>query len=382
MHTKNISQLLAVSFLFLFSWAFGFAQTNTKTKYSTPNIYAGIEVGSKGVKMSILEIKKNPENGNTFTILKDTSVNTDFISFTKPTYDATLNGLMGLFNSALTNYKIPSRRIFTVISSGVKVQSEKEKKDAWVENFTKEFREKIKEPQRKVEVVSVMQEARLSHLGIVPTARRYNTFLIDIGSGNTKGGFFPYGNDSEFYLFQLSWGTKSTANAAEKMCGEDKSQTNYNRQLMRVAAGAENSEIIYAVNTSGSYPLSDYVAFSGGIAWATATLIYPELNNNAVIPVTYEEVERFAKRLSENYSSLSEAYLVGKMGDGKWDRKVISSEIKRVHSVFDQRSLMAGTALLLRIMRQFKSVTETKQFYLIKNGQVGWVSAYVDQLVD
>jgi hypothetical protein len=93
-------------------------------------------------------------------------------------------------------------------------------------------------------------------------------------------------------------------------------------------------------------------------------------------------VERFAKRLSDNYSSLSEAYLVGKMGDGKWDKKVISSEIKKVHSVFDQRSLMAGTAILLRIMRQFKSVTETKQFYLIKNGQVGWVSAYVDQLVD
>jgi hypothetical protein len=43
---------------------------------------------------------------------------------------------------------------------------------------------------------------------------------------------------------------------------------------------------------------------------------------------------------------------------------------------------MAGSALLLRIMRQFKSVNEAKQFYLIKNGQVGWVSAYVDNAVD
>jgi hypothetical protein len=40
---------------------------------------------------------------------------------------------------------------------------------------------------------------------------------------------------------------------------------------------------------------------------------------------------------------------------------------------------MAGTGLLLKIMRQFKSVFETKQFYLVKNGQVGWISAYVDQ---
>lgn len=359
-----------------------FGQTSNKPKYSAPSIYAGIEVGSKGVKMSIIELKKNAEKGNTFNILKDTSVNTDFISFNKQTYDATLAGLSSLFNVALSNYTIPSKRIFTVISSGVKIQADKENKNDWINNFIKDFKQKINEPDRNVEVVSVLQEAKLSHLGIVPLARRYNTFLIDIGSGNTKGGFFPYGNDSEFYLFQLSWGTKSTANAAEKLCTDDKSLANYNRVLQRVTAGAENSEIIYAVNTSGSYPVSDHIAFSGGIAWATATLIYPELNNNAIIPVTYEDVERFYKRLSENYSSLSDSYLLSKMGDGQWDKKVIGAEIKRVHTVFDQHSLMAGTALLLRIMRQFKSVNETKQFYLVKNGQVGWVSAYVDQIVD
>jgi hypothetical protein len=376
----NPTKLLFIPFLF--AALLVNAQTSSKPKYSTPNIYAGIEVGSKGVKMSIIELKKNATNGNSFNILKDTSVNTDFISFTKQTYEATLGGLSALFNVALTNYAIPSKRIFTVISSGVKIQADKENKNDWINNFIKDFKQKVNEPERKVEVVSVLQEAKLSHLGIVPLARRYNTFLIDIGSGNTKGGFFPYGNDSEFYLFQLSWGTKSTANAAEKMSADDKSLTNYSRVLQRVTAGAETSEIIYAVNSSGSYPVSDHIAFSGGIAWATATLIYPELSNNTIVPVTYEDVERFYKRLSENYTSLSDTYLLNKIGDGQWNRNVIGAEIKRVHSVFDQRSLMAGTALLLRIMRQFKSVNETKQFYLVKNGQVGWVSAYVDQITD
>ena len=379
----SIAPFLSFLFLLLLLSTVGFSQTNTKPKYSSsPNIYAGIEVGSKGVKMSIIEMKKNPESGNSFTILKDTSVNTDFISFTQPTFDATLNGLSGLFTTAINDYKIPSKRIFTVLSSGVKILSEKENKKEWVEKFIQEFRLKIKEPERKVELVDVLQEARLSHLGIVPEARRYNTFLIDIGSGNTKGGFFPSGNLNDFYLFQLTWGTKSTANATEKMLGEDKSQANFNRQLIRVATTAETNEIIYAVNSSGSYPVSDHIAFSGGIAWAVATLIYPELNNNAVVPVTYEEVERFSKRLSDNFSSLSDAYLVAKMGNGNWDKDLITKEIKRVHGVFDQRSLMSGTALLLRIMRQFKSVNETKQFYFVKNGAVGWVSAYVDQLVE
>jgi hypothetical protein len=358
------------------------AQNSVKPKFSTPNIYAGIEVGSKGIKMSILELKRNPETGNTYQVLKDTTVNTDFISFTQATFDATLNGLSSLFNSALTSFQIPSKRIFTVISSGVKIQADKDSKQDWIQNLIKSFKEKINEPQRKVEIVSVMDEARLSHLGIVPEKRRFNTFLIDIGSGNTKGGLFPYGNINDFYLFQLTWGTKSTTNAAEKMCGDDKSFTNFNKQLMKVAAGAENSEIIYNVNLSGSYPVSDYIAFSGGIAWATATLIYPELNNNPIVPVTYEEVERFAKRLAENYASLSPESLTSKITDEKWDKAVITKEIKRVQQVFDQRSLMGGTALLLRIMRQFKSVSETKQFYLIKNGSVGWISAYVNNAVE
>ena len=57
-------------------------------------------------------------------------------------------------------------------------------------------------------------------------------------------------------------------------------------------------------------------------------------------------------------------------------------ELKRVHQVFDQKALMAGTGLLLKIMRQFESSFAGKQFFLVKNGQVGWVSAYVDQNIE
>jgi hypothetical protein len=53
-----------------------------------------------------------------------------------------------------------------------------------------------------------------------------------------------------------------------------------------------------------------------------------------------------------------------------------------VQKVFDQKSLMSGAGLLLKIMRQFAPVNETKQFFLIKNGAVGWISAYVNQSAD
>src|SRR5437773_10382407 len=158
-------------------------------------------MGSKRVKLSVVEIGKNAQSNGAFNILKDTSVNTDFISFSQPTFSATLNGLYNLYSTAVKQYKIPSKMVYTVVSSGVKIQAEKEGKTDWINNLIDSFKAKIKEPGRDVEVIDVLQEARLSHLGIVPEARRYNTFLIDIGSGNTKGGNFPNGNTKDFKLF-------------------------------------------------------------------------------------------------------------------------------------------------------------------------------------
>lgn len=125
--------------------------------------------------------------------------------------------------------------------------------------------------------------------------------------------------------------------------------------------------------------MSDNVAFSGGIAWSLATLMFPELIENSVVPVTYEEVLGFSEKLAHNYSTMSDYYLIKAMGDKSLDMNVINRETKRVKQVFDQRSLMAGTGLLLKIMRQFESINERKNFYLVKNGSVGWISAYVNQ---
>lgn len=374
--------------LFFFMWSIIvlnpsqlFAQNNFKLKYKKSDIYAGIEVGSKGVKMSLVEISRNTQKNLEFNILKDTSVNTDFISFTDQSYNETIKGLTGLFNNALNDYRISSGRIFTVVSSGVKVQAEKMNKTNWIQKLIDDFRSRIGEPGRLVEVVDVLQEARLSHLGIVPESRRYNTFLIDIGSGNTKGGYFPNGNTNDFKLFQLSWGTKSTANAAEKRLDDDQTMYNFNKQLYRVLAGSANDEVIYAVNLSGAYNMSDNIAFSGGIAWSVAVLISPELVDNPVIPVTFTEVEKFYDRIMRNYNSLSDTEIIIPLTDPSLNKTAIAKEVKRVNSVFDQRSLLAGTGLLLKIMRQFEGVYEKKQFYLVKNGQVGWISAYVDQTI-
>ena len=367
---------IAISFFYCSAVS---AQSTFKLKYKRSSVYAGIEVGSKGVKLSVLEISKNAQHISSFNVLKDSSVNTDFISFSASTFAATLNALTGLYVVANQQYKIAPENIYTVLSSGVKVQAEKDNKLAWVKNLSDSFRKKINQPLRTLNLIDVVDEARLSHLGIVPEAKRYSTFLIDIGSGNTKGGYFPNSNTTDLKLFQLTWGTKSVANGTEKRMEEDKSLGNFQKQLYRVLEGSANQEIIYAVNVSGAYNMSDNIAFSGGIAWSVATLIYPELLENDVVPITYGEVLKFSQQLYSSYTAFAPAVLVNNITDKTIDKIPIAEEIKRVQKVFDQRTLMAGTGLMLKIMRQFEGVYEHKQFFLVKNGQVGWISAYVNQ---
>jgi hypothetical protein len=381
MFTPTIKRPVIFTVFFLLSGLISKAQNSIVQKYETSHVYAGIEVGSKGVKMSMVELDKKAGEDGEFKILKDTSINTDFISFTQPTYQATLAALNKLYEIAVQQNKIPVTHVFTAISSGVNIQAQKEDKKNWIDQLINAFKFNYNEPDRKVMLIDVLEEARLSHLGIVPEARRYNTFLIDIGSGNTKGGYFPYGNTKDFRLFQLTWGTKSSFNAADKMLGEDKSLENYNSQLSRVLAGAENNEIVYAVNASGAFPKSDNIAFSGGIAWAVATLIVPELNDNAVVGVTYDEVLQFSEKLFKNPSLYSEYFIVKTLPENSIDAEKLSKDVKQVNKVFDQRALLAGTGLLLKIMRQFDGVVERKKFYLVKNGAVGWISAYVNQNV-
>jgi hypothetical protein len=355
------------------------AQKIAKGKIEKLNLYAGIEVGSKGIKMSILQVPRNDANSGNFTSIKDTSINTDFILFTNRSFTNTVKGLSNLYNIAANEYGVPTNKIYTVVSSGVKGQAEKENKIAMIKQLTDSFRTAINDASKQVPVISVTDEAILSHLGIVPDNRRFNTFLIDIGSGNTKGGYFRNGNTKDLKLFTLNWGTKSIANATEYRTTEDNSMVNYKKQLTRVLAGDPEKEITFAVNQSGAYNMNDYFAFSGGIAWSVATLMYPELSDNPVVPFNYNDLVKFNDRLTNNYESLLSKNISKLILDKNADKTNAVNEAAKVQKVFDLKALLAGTGLLLKIVRQFEGTQEKKQFFLVKNGQVGWISAYVKQ---
>ncbi len=356
------------------------AQTSVAFKLKPSEAFAGVEVGSKGVKMTILEITRGDKRKNQYKVVTDSTINTDFINFNRAAFDKTLDALNSFYNLATKTYNVPANQLYTVISSGVQMQADKDQQQQWIDKLQTDFVTAIADTSRKVDVITAADEARLSHLGIVPAERRFTTFLIDIGSGNTKGGYFFGSNPDDFKIFNLNWGTKTVANAAAKRAGNEAALDVFERNVYRVISGEAEPEVVYNVNLSNAFNMSDYVAFSGGIAWATASMISPELTGNPVIPVTYNDVLTFREKLVNNYASFDEKTLKNEYKQMALpDQDEMLGTIKTVKKVFDQRSMLAGTALLLDIMRQFDGVYEKKQFYLVKNGQTGWISAYVNQ---
>jgi hypothetical protein len=366
--------LLLYAAVFILFCNTGFTQVAVSKSYIKFTKIAGLEVGSKGVKMTVLE--RNTDNANEIKLLKDSAVNTDFINFSTESFDATLNALSGLYKFILVNYKISASDIAVVISSGVKAQADKMKKQVFIRTFIDAFRIRINEENKPVEVVDVLKESMLSHYGIVPEVYRHNTFLIDIGSGNTKGGYFKPGIN-EFVMFQIPSGTKSTANLSEKKCGAGCDFNNYKVNTFSVADSLEKSEIIYAVNASGAYPVNSTMAISGGIAWAVATLLHPEQMETTSLDVTYKEILQFRENLIRFEKIIPDTSQLQIKGIPVYKLSAIRKEVKRVLNVFDTRSLLAGSTLMLKIMRQFEAVNTSKKFKLIKNGQVGWITGYI-----
>ena len=119
------------------------------------------------------------------------------------------------------------------------------------------------------------------------------------------------------------------------------------------------------------------------IVWGIRIPVYYNVSQNPDLVVEFlndrhQLIKGKISELLKNYSSLSTTFSVPDAIDED-DKQLALKTAKTVNKVFDQRSMLAGTGLLLNIMRQFEGVYEKKQFFLVKNGQVGWVSAYVRQ---
>lgn len=333
------------------------------------DMYAGIEIGAKGVKMSIIEVKLSKDRQYDYTLVRDTSINTDAAELSYQSEKETQNALTILWNVIKERHAIPSKNIHVVISSGLRQELDKYNK---VDYFATVVRPKEMDGAVVITSVTSTQEAELSILGIVPQKDRFSANQLDVGSGNTKGGYFNAARTVVPFTFSL--GTKSFQRLIDSRETGD---------ISKFTAAAEKlwKDSIAAVldkELMGKEELKtkDAIYLSGGIVWALTCYLYPQDAQKNYVEISAKDVADFRSKIAAGMDELAKPAALFTISNSE-TAELAKKNINRVIKTYDQRALMSGAIILDELVKKVNTVNQTKKFIYPRYGYVGWISGYI-----
>ena len=98
--------------------------TQMKQFLALGELYAGIEIGARGIKLTVIDVKPGNQISD-FTLRMDTSINTDAAALSYQSEKETQDAIVLLYNIIQERFEIPVNRIHIVISSGLKQELDK-----------------------------------------------------------------------------------------------------------------------------------------------------------------------------------------------------------------------------------------------------------------
>ncbi len=347
MKSKKILSITV--FLFLFFQNCLFSQES--------GIFAGIEIGSKGIKMSVIEVT-NIKKGS-FTIKSYWSENVGIARGISIDGNLAPEDIEKAATVVLTNYikikdemKVPDENIFIVGSSGV----------AMAKN-TQELITKIKLSTNKdVEFIDAQTEGRMLLRGCVPPVDYKDSMVLDIGGGNTKGGYIDVRNNDTFVFFPLSvnYGTITLTEAVIKKTKRD-DIAEYNEKIFGFLPILRD-QIKAMYGTSPVALEKEKVFMSGGAVWAFYTL-YNGAAKETFSEFKLEDVLYYDAVLKNNFKKYEEL--------AKTDKNA-----EKVLKTYSQKYLISASNILLACLEAIPEVND-KKLYFAKEGQIAWLVSYI-----
>ncbi len=344
------------------------AESLLKSAQGIGDMYAGIEIGAKGVKMSIMEVKLSKDRQYDYTLLGDTSINTDAAELSYQSEKETQDALSLLWKIIKDRYKIPNTNIHVVISSGLRQELDKYSK---VDYFAYVIRPKEMDFSVNITSITPVQEAELSILGIVPQKDRFSANQLDVGSGNTKGGYFDGTHKVVPVTFPL--GTKSFQRLVDARENGDIAHFTYAAEkLWRDSIAVVLDKELSDKNDIKS---KDVVYLSGGIVWALTSYLYPQDAQKSFVEISAKDITDFRNMVYNKYDQLSKPASLYTISNPE-TAELAKKNINRVFKTYDQRALTTGAIILDELVKKVNT-NSTKKFIYPRYGYVGWISGYI-----
>jgi exopolyphosphatase/pppGpp-phosphohydrolase len=319
------------------------ASTQAATRY-----FGAIDLGSKGTKATLYAFVPSSEGVDTKVEYQNV-INTKLVSsmangsFTpEGIADATraVSTLLGEMHKAAEEKKLTDVTYYVVGSSGVARSANKAELVAAVKKAT----------DADLEFVDAAQEGFFGLVAAVPLRRRPVSLIVDVGSGNTKiGCLVGTAEQKNFAAAELPFGSVSGRNAALQKSPGDL---------------AEGVRKVMAEDVAPAYVKKSYDApclqnrsrifWSGGAAWATATLLHPETVRDAYVELTGKELADFITRLKDGSWNKPDLVFHFSSDVGPAARKSISESAKaeqaKVFDVFTGGDLLAGVSIMRTVL--------------------------------
>ncbi|WP_157638283.1 tetratricopeptide repeat protein [Flexithrix dorotheae] len=332
-------------------------------------LYAGIEIGAKGVKLSVIGIYLSIEGYYKFNIKHDDSKNPSIVSMTEKSIDDAVEAVNGFVKDINEKYKIPEERIFIVGSSGVKMAAEEKSK---MNLLQEKFSKNIKGYSKEIKFITAEEEAYFVIIGSTLPKYRAISSTLDIGSGNTKGGYLMGEKLEKIEPISFPFGTETFAEFIkdkkfEKELGYDSLANLLDKEVIR-------KEIKTQIEKKGGLRTRKIVHLIGGVVWAMAAYIYPESADDMFVEVSPQDIAKFRKEIMSKYEIVTVpnlSYITNPELKAKAE-----SDIKKATKSFTREELIAGSIILDDLVRELNKTT-SKKFYFARQGYIGWITGLI-----
>jgi hypothetical protein len=236
--------------------------------------------------------------------------------------------------------------------------------------------------------LSVEMEVQLSIAGTIPVQRedenrpgneRQAAMLIDIGSGNTKGGYqqatpapatgIPV---DEFVTMGIPYGTVTFTNEASRYRKDEADLHAFALDAVALSPKLLNEQLGKEIAKKPGLIARERLYLTGGIVWAMATLLHPE-NRRAFVPLTVEDINLFHYLARTDVNSLLNPDLL--FINDETRRQEAKKEIESVKTVFTPRNIIAGAEILSAVSTEFK--LQDRKIWFARYGSLSWILSYV-----
>lgn len=358
------------------------AQTVAKNEPGT--LYGGIEVGSKGVKATAIRVMEN-EDGYSVKLVYAEVINTTIMQlkdnkFAPDIIRDTVQAISKLQNRMKDEYRVPEFHINIIGSSGLRADNP--------QDLVKAVRDKT---GKTMAFLDVETEVQLSVVGTIP--QRYKTktgwadnrgtsVLIDVGSGNTKGGYqvirqMPTGApDYDYVTVGIPKGTVSFTNEINQSIGEAGDLFAFAKKAKELSPASVRSSLRKEMERKPGLFNRQRVYLTGGIVWAMATLLHPD-DRRTFVPLTGDEIEMFHRMVTSDPDSLQKLLNpnLTKRIPNRQLRLEAEKEIESVRNAFSPRNLIAGAEILKSVNAEFS--LSGKRIRFARYGYLSWILSYV-----